>query len=185
MFELSGKTVLITGGGGGIGGGMARAFADRGAKVALADIDVKFAHEEAAKLTPKAQAQVFALDVRSIENWQDVRRSVEERFGQIDVLCNNAGISTGFKPLLELSSEEFEDRRCLLLAGGEPSSTTRGAVRLSEHAKSDGDTAGDEHVDGENEGGGRRLTLGAIATLWSPKPKVHQHAWQSLLAQRS
>lgn len=108
MFELTGKTVFITGGGGGIGGGMAQAFAERGARIVLADIDLDFAREEAGKLPPGAQAFVVGLDVRSLSSWEAAREAVEQRFGAIDVLCNNAGISTGFKPLVDTSAETFE-----------------------------------------------------------------------------
>jgi NAD(P)-dependent dehydrogenase (short-subunit alcohol dehydrogenase family) len=108
MFELTSKTVFITGGGGGIGGGMAQAFAERGARIVLADIDAGFAQEEAAKLPPETKVQVVALDVRSLDSWKAAKALVESHFGAIDVLCNNAGISIGFKPLVEVSPEEFE-----------------------------------------------------------------------------
>jgi NAD(P)-dependent dehydrogenase (short-subunit alcohol dehydrogenase family) len=108
MIDLAGKTVFITGGGGGIGAGMAQAFAERGARIVLADIELEFARGEAAKLPAEAEVEVIALDVRSLESWDLARRSVEDRFGVVDVLCNNAGISTGFKPLLDVTPEEFE-----------------------------------------------------------------------------
>lgn len=108
MFELTGKTVFITGGGGGIGGGMAQAFAGRGARIVLADIEVGSAEGEAEKLPAETEVQVIALDVRSLDSWQAARDLVESRFGAVDVLCNNAGISTGFKPLIEVSSDDFE-----------------------------------------------------------------------------
>jgi NAD(P)-dependent dehydrogenase (short-subunit alcohol dehydrogenase family) len=104
MFQFDGKTVFITGGGGGIGSGMAQAFAARGARIVLADIERDFAEQEAARLPAEAGAMVIELDVREIESWQQARAVV----GPIDVLCNNAGISTGFKPLVELSPETFE-----------------------------------------------------------------------------
>lgn len=108
MFELSGKTVFITGGGGGIGGGMARAFAERGAAIVLADIDRAFAEQEAATLPPRTRSMCLVLDVCSLEDWQAAVATVVERFGGIDVLCNNAGISTGFKPLIDTSPATFE-----------------------------------------------------------------------------
>ncbi|MEO7247788.1 MAG: SDR family oxidoreductase [Novosphingobium sp.] len=108
MFNLTGKTVFITGGGGGIGGGMAQAFAERGARIVLADIEVGFAREEAARLPARAEALVIALDVRSLDSWQAAFEAVTGRFGAVDVLCNNAGISTGFQPLVDLSPEMFE-----------------------------------------------------------------------------
>lgn len=108
MKELTGKTVLITGGGGGIGGGMARAFAERGARIVLADIALAFAEEEAAKLPAGTEAMALPLDVRSRESWNGVRTAAEQSFGQVHVLCNNAGVSSGFEPLAQLSPEVFE-----------------------------------------------------------------------------
>ncbi len=108
MFELTGKIVFITGGGGGIGAGMAQAFAERGARIVLADIATDFAEQEAARLPAGTEVQVVALDVRSRDSWQAARAAVDSRFGAVDVLCNNAGISTGFKPLLDVAPDEFE-----------------------------------------------------------------------------
>ena len=108
MFDMTGKIVFITGGGGGIGAGIAQAFAERGAKIVLADIQTAFAEEEAAKLPPEAETQVVTLDVRSLESWNAARELVESRLGAVDILCNNAGISNGFKPLADVTPDEFE-----------------------------------------------------------------------------
>lgn len=107
MIELAGAHVVITGGGGGIGGGMARAFAERGARIVLADIDLGFAQEEAARLPEGTQVEVLALDVTSLDAWAAARQVAEARFGPVDVLCNNAGIATAFKPLVDLSPDAF------------------------------------------------------------------------------
>lgn len=100
-----GKIAFITGGGGGIGGGMAHAFAERGMKLVLADIDRDFAEAQAAIFGDAAMA--VELDVTSLESWAKARALVRERFGTIDILCNNAGVSTPRLPLDEMPPDLF------------------------------------------------------------------------------
>jgi NAD(P)-dependent dehydrogenase (short-subunit alcohol dehydrogenase family) len=107
-MRLEDKVVFISGGGGGIGGGMAQAFAEQGAKLVLADINLNYVEEEAAKLPSGTDVQTALLDVTSLESWATTRQAVEERFGRVDVLCNNAGISFGFRPLVDVAPEDFE-----------------------------------------------------------------------------
>lgn len=104
-MKLEGKVALITGGGGGIGGGMAQAFAEKGMKLVLADIDLANAREQAAQFGDNAIA--VALDVTSLENWAAARKAAYERFGGVDVLCNNAGISQPRKPIDQVPPETF------------------------------------------------------------------------------
>ena len=106
-MEIAGKTVFISGGGGGIGGGMAHAFAEKGARIVLADINPAFTEEESAKLPLATEVEPVELDVTSLESWKRARERAERRFGPVDVLCNNAGISTAFKPLVEVAPDEF------------------------------------------------------------------------------
>ncbi len=107
-MEFAGKLVFITGGGGGIGGGMAAAFAERGARLVLADINLAHAEEEAAKLPGHVDVALLSLDVTSADSWLAARAQVEDRLGPVDILCNNAGVASGFKPLVETTPEEFE-----------------------------------------------------------------------------
>lgn len=96
-MELADKVAFITGGGGGIGGGIAEAFIEKGMRVVLADIDLEHAQAQAAQLGERAIA--LELDVTSQESWTKAREAVHARLGQIDVLCNNAGISMPREPL--------------------------------------------------------------------------------------
>jgi NAD(P)-dependent dehydrogenase (short-subunit alcohol dehydrogenase family) len=103
--EVSGKVVLVTGGGGGIGAGIAEAFAEKGAKVAVTDLNLDYAKVEADRIGRGTIA--IAHDVTSLESWAEVKQAVEAQLGSVDVLCNNAGISQPFKPLDTLTADEF------------------------------------------------------------------------------
>ena len=105
-MELGGKTAFITGGGGGIGEGLAEAFAEKGMKFVLADIDLRRAEAQAAKYG--ADAVGLRLDVASLESWKLAREEALDRFGQVDVLCNNAGVSIAWNALVDVPPEDFE-----------------------------------------------------------------------------
>jgi NAD(P)-dependent dehydrogenase (short-subunit alcohol dehydrogenase family) len=93
--DLRDKVVLITGAAGGIGLGMARAFAEAGSKVAIADID-EDALEEAASELASTGAKVLAvrLDVTDRPGWKAAAEKVQAALGTVRVLCNNAGVSS-------------------------------------------------------------------------------------------
>ncbi|MFT4027491.1 MAG: SDR family oxidoreductase [Novosphingobium sp.] len=105
-MELAGKTAFVTGGGGGIGGGMVEALAEAGMNVVVADIDLADAEARAAGIGPQAMA--LAMDVTSLESWAAARTAALARFGQVDVLCNNAGISVPWEPVADVPPETFE-----------------------------------------------------------------------------
>lgn len=107
-MDIAGRHVFITGAGGGIGGGIAQAFAEAGAKVTLADLDNSAAQAEARDLPEGSQHQIVSLDVSSLDSWSAAREKGERAFGPIEVLVNNAGISTGFRPITALSPAEFD-----------------------------------------------------------------------------
>lgn len=104
-MKLEGKIAFITGGGGGIGGGIAQAFAEKGMKLVLADIDLARAQAQAGEFGNNAIA--VALDVTSLESWATARATAYECFGSIDVLCNNAGVSQPRAPLDQIPPETF------------------------------------------------------------------------------
>ncbi|MDE2596867.1 MAG: SDR family oxidoreductase [Sphingomonadales bacterium] len=105
-MDVAGKVVLVTGGGGGIGAGIAEAFAEQGAKVAVTDINLDFARAEAERIGRGTIA--LAHDVTSPESWAEVKAAVEAQVGPVDVLCNNAGISIPFRPMEEITLEQFD-----------------------------------------------------------------------------
>ena len=105
-MELAGKVIIVTGGGGGIGAGIAEAFVEKGAKVAITDVNADFAAAEAQRIGRDTIA--LHHDVTSLDSWAEVKAAVESRFGTVDILCNNAGVSLPFKLLDEVSPEEFD-----------------------------------------------------------------------------
>ena len=105
-MELTGKVAFITGGGGGIGEGMAEALAEKGMKLVLADLDQGRAESEAGKYGDHALA--LELDVTSLESWAAAREKALGHFGQVDILCNNAGVSIPWNPLVDVPVEEFD-----------------------------------------------------------------------------
>jgi NAD(P)-dependent dehydrogenase (short-subunit alcohol dehydrogenase family) len=95
MKDVKGKVAFITGGASGIGLGMAKAFADAGMNVVLADIRQDHIDESVAHFRSKGQAaQVHALklDVTDRAAFAAAADETERKFGKIHVLCNNAGM---------------------------------------------------------------------------------------------
>ena len=105
-MDVAGKVIIVTGGGGGIGAGIAEAFAEKGAKVAVTDINLGYAQAEADRIGHGVIA--LSHDVTSLDSWAAVKREVEARLGPVDVVCNNAGIALAFKTLDEVAPEEFD-----------------------------------------------------------------------------
>jgi NAD(P)-dependent dehydrogenase (short-subunit alcohol dehydrogenase family) len=107
---FAGKTVLVTGGASGIGRGVALAFAQAGAQVVVADIDVEGGEAIVRQIR---QAGSRALFVRTDVAWnEDVEALVKatvDTFGRLDCAFNNAGIELEHQRLAE-SEEELFDR---------------------------------------------------------------------------
>jgi len=103
-MELDGKRALITGAGRGLGLAIATLFAERGARVALADIDADAVQQAAAGIGGEAIS--LHCDVTKPDDVQRAIADVVQAFGGLDVMVNNAGIEIG-KPLPEISDQEF------------------------------------------------------------------------------
>lgn len=94
MGRLSNKIVIITGGASGMGAAMAKVFAKEGATVIAADIN----EENLAKISELENVEGMKLDVSSDDNWAEVTKAVADKYGRIDILINNAGISSEKDP---------------------------------------------------------------------------------------
>ena len=94
MTAFAGKVAVVTGGASGIGRAIALELARRGASVALADINEQRLEATVAEiLDVGADALGVRCDVTSDEDVDRFRDATINRFGRVDVLCNNAGVA--------------------------------------------------------------------------------------------
>jgi NADP-dependent 3-hydroxy acid dehydrogenase YdfG len=103
MTQLqAGQVAVVTGAAAGIGFALAEAFAKRGLRVALADADAAGLADADARLR-EGGATVLArtTDVSDLAAVVSLREAVLGTFGQVDVVCNNAGVHNGLAPLWE------------------------------------------------------------------------------------
>jgi NAD(P)-dependent dehydrogenase (short-subunit alcohol dehydrogenase family) len=91
-LDLAGKTVVVTGGSGGIGRGLVLGFAEEGCNVVIATRDAAQGQQvaDAAKQHP-GRVAVIATDVTQLAAVEQLARATQDTFGPIDVLVNNAG----------------------------------------------------------------------------------------------
>ncbi len=107
-MKLRGQPAIVTGGGGGIGAGICRAFADEGALVAVCDIRINAARAVAEDIRKRGgTADAWAFDVSDRIQVEEAADSVEEAFGSLEIWVNNAGVS-GIVPFLECSEDTWD-----------------------------------------------------------------------------
>ncbi len=107
MFDLTGKTALIVGGGGGLSRAIASAMADFGARIAIADLNLDNAEASAAACDrPGMDAMAAMLDVTDPDMVEDVVSQIEAQSGGIDILLNGAGITIR-KPAVDFTPEDW------------------------------------------------------------------------------
>jgi 3-oxoacyl-[acyl-carrier protein] reductase len=105
MFDLTGKTALVTGASGGIGGEIARALYAAGAKVALSGTRVEPLQQLAAELGERAF--VVPCNLSDLNAVDDLPKAAIEAMGSLDILVNNAGI-TRDNLFMRMSDEEWQ-----------------------------------------------------------------------------
>lgn len=88
MTSIAGKVAVVTGGASGIGRGIAEALLERGATVAIADIQLDVAQRTADEIG----ATAFQVDVSQEASVMALRDALLERFGRVDIVCLNAGV---------------------------------------------------------------------------------------------
>jgi NAD(P)-dependent dehydrogenase (short-subunit alcohol dehydrogenase family) len=108
MGRLEGKVAIITGATRGIGEAIAKLFAREGAKVVAAATGEKKGKKVVEEIENDGYEAIFVkLDVSKDEDWKRAMDTTAERFGKLNILVNNAGVSLG-KNIEETSFEEWE-----------------------------------------------------------------------------
>ncbi len=125
--RLMDKVVVITGAASGIGKELALTFAREGAKVVIADLDLKAAQETALEIDPASQRALgIGMDVSNEEQVENGMARAVETFGRLDILVSNAGVQI-VAPLVEFDFEKWRKLLSIHLDGA--FLTTRAALR--------------------------------------------------------
>lgn len=94
LFDLTGRTAIVTGGAGLLAAEHAKALANYGANVVLADINLEKCRQAAETLKPEhANITAMRCDVTSPESWKQLLADVLQAFRTVDILVNNAGFT--------------------------------------------------------------------------------------------
>ena len=132
-MRLEGKVALITGGANGMGEAEAKLFAREGAAVAIGDLREEDGQRvEAAIVAEGGRALFVSMDVTSEEDWRKAMDLVVTRFGKLDVLVNNAGISSRAYPDTDNASIEAWERIMAVNARGVFLGTTCAIPRMQQ-----------------------------------------------------
>jgi NAD(P)-dependent dehydrogenase (short-subunit alcohol dehydrogenase family) len=110
LFDLTGKVVVVTGGSRGLGREIAAAVARQGADVVIASRKLENCREAADEIAKETGRQTMAYQVH-VGRWDELDPFVDavyDRFGQIDVLFNNAGMSPVYDKLTDVTEKLFD-----------------------------------------------------------------------------
>jgi 3-oxoacyl-[acyl-carrier protein] reductase len=108
-MRLTGKVTIVTGAGSGFGEGIARRFAQEGARVVVNDINPAGGERVAAEIVAAGgEARFVQADVTRDADWANLVSAAEKSWGRLDVVVNNAGWTHRNKPYLEVSEAEFD-----------------------------------------------------------------------------
>lgn len=103
-MRLQEKVAIVTGGGSGFGAGIARKFAAEGARVVVADIN----GEAAAGIADQLGGMAVQADVSDADSVRAMVADVTQRFGRIDIMVNNAGVTHLPGPMEEITEDDFD-----------------------------------------------------------------------------
>ena len=167
-FDLTGKVVLVTGGNGGIGLGMATALAQAGASVAIWGTNADKNARAVETLRAHAEAEAFTCNVADRDAVDAAMAQTLERFGRLDGCIANAGVSgRGARSFLDITPEEW--RRVLSVNLDGVYNTYQAVLR---HMM-DRSIAGDP--------GGRLVAVSSLASVSGPARNQHYAASKGAL----
>lgn len=109
MMRLTGKTIIVTGAGSGMGEAMAKLFAQEGARIVAADIRLETVERVVSDIKEAGgEAIAVASDIAKPNAATELVQQALEAYGKLDVLVNNAGIMDGMEGVEDISDERWD-----------------------------------------------------------------------------
>ncbi|MGB1925710.1 MAG: SDR family oxidoreductase [Rubripirellula sp.] len=108
MSQLAGKIVAITGGGTGIGAGIAKGLAEAGCKVTIGGRRLEPLEAVSSSVQAKHAIRCQTVDVASAESISKFFQSIRSEVGEVDILVNSAGINIQNRTMAEMAPEDWE-----------------------------------------------------------------------------
>lgn len=105
-MRLKDKVAIVTGAGSGLGKAIAETYAREGARVAVVDVNGEAAEQVARGIGSAASA--IRCDVTKADDIRAAVKTTVDAFGRVDILVNNAGVAHLYKPVTEISEDEFD-----------------------------------------------------------------------------
>lgn len=182
LFDLSGKVALVTGGSRGLGREMVLAFAHNGADVIIASRKIENCESLAKEVEEKTGRQALPVGCH-VGEWPQCDALIDaayEKFGKVDVLVNNAGMSPLYPSLPEVTEELYDKVlsvnlkgpfRLSSVIGSRMAAGNGGSIINVSSVAAVAPTQGEIHY-GAAKAGLNNLTLG-LARVYAPKVRVN------------
>ena len=108
MSQLAGKIVAVTGGGTGIGAGIARGLAEAGCRVTIGGRRLEPLEQVSASTKGEHAIAVQTLDISDPTSVQEFFSAIRERVGEVDILVNSAGVNIQNRSMADMNPEDWE-----------------------------------------------------------------------------